>query len=41
MFAENLTWQAWVFLLLVFAGMGAVVAMLAAKAFKSWKDALK
>lgn len=41
MFEQDLTWQATVFLLLLFAFMAACIAVVAGKAVKVWREALK
>ena len=41
MFEQDLTWQATVFLWLLFAFMVACIAVVAGKAVKVWREALK
>lgn len=41
MFEQDLTWQATVFLWLLFAFMAACIAVVAGKAVKVWREALK
>ena len=41
MFAETLTWQAVAVLLILISAGVCLVAILAAKAFKAWKEALR